>query len=82
MGITVIEQSTEERKRETRELFESIRPLLDKGYSYMTACVMVGRCKNSLKNNYYTNGWFNDLKEYGKSRGYPYAKYSGKKRRI
>jgi hypothetical protein len=43
---------------------------------------MVGRCKNSLKNNYYTNGWFHDLKEYGKSRGYPYHRYSGKKRRI
>ena len=80
--ITVIEQNTEERKRETRELFESIRPLLDKGYSYMTACVMVGRCKDSLKNNYYTNGWFHDLKEFGKSQGYPYHRYSGKKRRI
>ena len=80
--ITVIEQSTDERKRETEELFLKIKPLLDKGYSYMTACVMVGRCKNSLKNNYYTNGWFNDLKEYGKTQGYPYHRYSGKKRRI
>ena len=80
--ITVIEQSTDERKRETEELFLKIKPLLDKGYSYMTACVMVGRCKNSLKNNYYTNGWFNDLKKYGKSQGYPYHRYSGKKRRI
>ena len=80
--ITVIEQSTDERKQETQELFEQIRPLLDKGYSYMTACVMVGRCKDNLKNNYYTNGWFHDLKEFGKSQGYPYAKYSGKKRRI
>ena len=80
--ITVIEQNTEERKRETKELFESIRPLLDKGYSYMTACVMVGHCKDSLKNNYYTRGWFHDLKEYGKSQGYPYHIYSGKRRRV
>jgi hypothetical protein len=81
MVIKVIEQSTSERKRETRELFESIRPLLDKGYSYMTACVMVGRCKDSLKNNYYSNGWFRDLKEYGKKNGYHYKDFSGKKRR-
>lgn len=80
--IRVIEQGTEERKRETKELFESIRPLLDKGYSYMTACVMLGYCEDRLRHNHYSKGWFHDLKEYGKSRGYPYARYSGRKRRV
>lgn len=80
--IKVIEQSTSERKRETEELFLKIKPLLDRGYSYMTACVMVGHCKDSLKNNYYTKGWFKDLKEYGESKGYKYSYHKGKKRRV
>ena len=79
--ITVIEQSTSERQAETRELFEQIQPLLDEGYGYMSACVAVGRCKAPLKNNYYTGGWFRDLKTYGESQGYPYSVYSGKGRK-
>lgn len=79
--ITIIEQSTSERNQETRELFESIRPLLDKGYSYMTACVKVGRVSNSTRNGQYGFRWFRDLKEYGAEQGYPYNEYSGKRRK-
>ena len=81
MMITVIEQSTTERNEETKRLFETIKPLLDDGYGYMSACVKVGRCKAPLKNNYYTGGWFRDLKEYGEKMGYPYNVYSGKGRK-
>ena len=79
--ITVISQSTSERNEETRQLFEKIRPLLDDGYSYMTACVKVGRCEDHLKHQYYHYGWFKDLKAYGESQGYPYVRHSGKRRK-
>lgn len=78
--ITVIEQTTKDRNNETKELFEKIKPLLDQGYSYMTACVMVGRCKKSLRNQYYNYAWFKDLKRYGESQGYPYCRYKGRRR--
>ena len=76
--ITVVEQTTNERREEARQLFEQIKPYLDEGYSYMNACVLVGRCKVNLRNQYYKYGWFKDLKEYGEAMGYPYIKYSGK----
>ena len=79
--ITVISQTTAERNEETKALFEQIRPLLDDGYSYMTACVMVGKCKGGLKNSYYNFGWFKDLKAYGESQGYPYKDHKGHRRK-
>ena len=78
MTITVVSQSTSERRDEAKQLFEQIKPLLDEGYSYMSACVLIGRCKNHLKHQYYKYGWFKDLKEHGEAMGYPYSKYSGK----
>ena len=78
--ITVIEQSTSERKEETRQLFESIQPLLDEGYGYMSACVKIGRVTRS-RNGQYGYRWFRDLREYGESQGYPYNEYSGKGRK-
>ena len=76
--ITVISQTTEERQEETRQLFEKIKPLLDEGYSYMTACIMVGKANKKLRHRYYSYGWFKDLKAYGETQGYPYHKYNGK----
>ena len=78
MTITVITQTTEERNQETKDLFEQIRPLLDEGYSYMTACIMIGRADKKLRNHYYSYGWFKDLKAYGKTQGYDYKDYGGK----
>ena len=77
MTITVITQTTAERNQETKELFEQIKPLLDEGYSYMTACIMVGKANKKLRNRYYSYGWFKDLKAYGKTQGYPYDKHNG-----
>lgn len=74
--ITVIETSTAERNEQTRDLFEKIRGLLDKGYSYHHALIIIGRVKHS--SNYYQQGWFKELREYGKSQGYPYYKTTGK----
>ena len=41
--IKVIEQSTDERNEETKQLFEQIKPLLDKGHTYMSACIEIRR---------------------------------------
>ena len=79
--ITVIEQSSKEREEETRQLFETIRPLLDNGYSYMGALVKIGRVPREVRSPYYSHSWYRDLKEYGESQGYNYRKYSGKGRK-
>jgi hypothetical protein len=79
--IRVIETSTSERNAETKRKFDLIQPLLDEGYTYMTALVKVGEIEPHLTSNAYNRGWFRHLKEYGAERGYPYYEYSGKKRR-
>lgn len=76
--ITIIEQSTSERNNETKLLFEQIRPLLDGGYNYHEAVRIVKN--DSEKAHYYRFGWFNDLKRYGESQGYPYKDYNGKQK--
>lgn len=81
MTITVIEQSTSERNEETVSLFNQIKPLLDNGFSYMGACIHIGRVPLKTRNSYYKKQWFRDLREYGESMGYDYQKYSGKGRR-
>ena len=81
MTIRVIETSTSERNKETQRLFNLIQPLLDNGYTYMTACIKVGHITKDVANGSYRNGWFRDLKEYGESEGYPYSEYSGKRRK-
>lgn len=77
MGITVISQTTAERREETRQLFEQIKPLLDDGYTYSSALIKIGRTKK--KNRVYQQAWFRELKEYGEQLGYPYHKYKGKR---
>ena len=76
--IKVIETSTAERKQETIELFNEIKPYLDDGYSYTSALEKVGRITSKAKGYYYCQAWFKDLKEYGESQGYYYTDYSGK----
>ena len=76
--ITVIEQTTAERREETRKLFEQIRPLLDAGYGYNSALRKINKITPNSNAHYYQQGWFKELKEYGETQGYQYRKYSGK----
>ena len=77
MTITVISQTTAERNEETRQLFNSIRPYLDKGYSYRSALNQIGKIRN-MSGGYYTQSWFRELIEYGETQGYPYHMHKGK----
>lgn len=71
--IRVIEQTTEERKQETRELFNKIRPLLDNGIMYNKA---VKQVKNLPPDYSCTQlAWFRDLIAYGETQGYAYKDY-------
>ena len=67
MTITVIEQTTEERKNETEELFLECKPYLDKGYPLAKA---VQKVKNSNHSFFYRQAWFKELREYARSKGY------------
>lgn len=78
MGIKVIEQSTNERNRETEELFQEIKPLLDDGFTYMMALIQIGKVLKGKHNGCYNRGWFKDLKNYGATQGYRYEDYSGR----
>jgi hypothetical protein len=74
--IKIIEQSTTEREKETRKLFQAIKPYLDEGMIYSKAVKKVKGLPSSYP---CTNlAWFRDVVEYGESKGYSYKKYSGK----
>ena len=73
--ITVIEQTTAERNQETKELFGQIQPLLDDGYSYISALKKIGKLTHNGR--VFQRGWFKDLIHYGGTQGYPYEVYQG-----
>ena len=75
--MRVVERNTSERKMETVSLFNQVKPLLEKGYSYNLA---VKKVKNLSSLNT-TNGWFKELVEYGESQGYLKKDYKSKKGR-
>lgn len=65
--ITVIGQSTDERKQETLDSFDKIKPLLDEGYSYDKALKKAGlMTANSWKQRAYTR----EIVEHAKKQGY------------
>ena len=64
--IKVITQTTNERKKETKELFEQIRPYLDNGVSFANAVKQV----TGKKSFPIHNGFFRELIEYGRTLGY------------
>lgn len=76
-GITVITQTTAERKQETIDLFEQIRPYLDQGMIYSQAIRIVKKLPPHA--NRHGQAWYRDLVEYGESQGYNYEDYSGKR---
>ena len=76
MVIRIISQTTKEREDETIELFNKVKPLLDKGYSYSLAVRSIKNIKNIHVSNY---SWFKDLVKYGTSQGYKYTDYQRRK---
>ena len=70
MPIKVIEQTTAERKQETVDIFQKVKPYLDRGYSLRQAVLKVSdRNITNVK-----NGWYRDLIDYCESQGYEYHK--------
>ena len=65
--ITVIAQNTDERKQETIELFNQIKPLLDEGVCLTTATQQV---KKLSHRGFCSHRWYKDLREYAESQGY------------
>ena len=70
--ITVIEQTSQERQRETEQLFESIRPYLEQGDTYRTALRKIGRIPKKSNPNIRV-GWCRHLIEYGTQQGFPHT---------
>lgn len=76
MSIRVIQQSTAERKQETKELFEKVKPLLDEGYSFRQALIQLGyRVSNT------SHGWYKDLVDYAQTKGYNHNEYKWKRKK-
>ena len=70
--IKIISQTTKEREEETIELFNEIKPLLDKGYSYSLAVRTVKNIPTIYVSNY---KWFKEVVKYGETQGYRYGDY-------
>lgn len=74
--IEVIQQNTDERKKETIQIFNEIQPLLDDGYSFTGALKKTGHPVYNYK-----CGWFKHLKEYALTQGYDYNKMRGRRKK-
>lgn len=77
-GITVITQTTAERKAETIKRFEIIKPYLDKGWSYSRSCQECFDLHGKLP--FAHTKWYKELVKYAETQGYlrKYFTYRGK----
>ena len=75
MVIKVIQQSTSDRKQETINLFNKIKPYLDDGYSFTRALKL---CGYTVYN--YKSGWFKHLIDYARTQGYDYNTIRGRRK--
>lgn len=67
MTIKVISQTTEERNKETKELFLKCKPYLDKGHSLTKATQIVLGVNHQ---SYTQRHWYKELRNYAESQGY------------
>lgn len=74
--MIVVERNTNDRLVETKELFEQIKPLLDKGYSYNQAIIKVKKITGVNTKC----GWFKDLIVYGEKKGYSRKDYATRRK--
>jgi len=74
----IIERTQKDLHNETIQLFQQIKPLLDKGESYHSACKLV-RNTSTIGS---THAWYKRLLKYGESQGYPPAEYKRKKKTV
>lgn len=66
--VKVIERTTSDVDKETSELFEKCRPLLDQGYGFYKALRII---KNIPETSCFGNAsWYKRFKEYAESQGY------------
>lgn len=65
--ITVIEQTTAERKAELLQLYEDCRPYLDDGLTLRKA---VQQVKGTNHHTFTRCAWYRDLLHYARSKGY------------
>lgn len=73
--MSVIETSSDERYSQAKDLFEKIKPLLDKGWIYSRAVRKV--TDKSSGYDICSKAWFKDVVEYGESQGYCKEDYWG-----
>jgi len=67
LNFVIVEKSSAERDQEDRELFDEIKPLLDKGLTIRKAVREV----KGLNHNSFTNqDWYKRVYEIGVSNGY------------
>ena len=67
MGITVISQTTAERREETKQLFEDCKPYLEQG---MTLSKAVRIIKGINHHTFTRQAWYKELQEYAETQGY------------
>jgi hypothetical protein len=65
--LKVVEQSTVERYQETVQLFEEIKPLLDKEVPFYRAVMQI---KGINHLGFLRQRWYKDLRNYAESKGY------------
>lgn len=66
--MKVIERTTEDMENETRELFLSCKPYLDKGYGFYAAIRKVKGLSDS--SNFGSLTWYKRFRDYAVSQGY------------
>lgn len=80
--MNVISQSTSEYMDEIHAKFEKVKPFLDEGFTYASACLKAGLCTETNVKNVSAYRWFKDMVEYGAIQGYPYKDYKYRRIRI